>query len=54
MSVVQGGPAPQFLSSAIVAYIVGTPLSIDANKNQKYKSACDSVSTVVKLVVGDL
>ena len=47
MSVMQGGPAPNFLSPSIAAYIVGTPLSKDANKNQKYKSACDSVSTVI-------
>ena len=42
-----GGPIPNFLSPSIVAYIVGTPLSKDANKNQKYKSACDSVSMAI-------
>jgi hypothetical protein len=46
MSVMQGGPAPHFLSPPIVAHIVGRPLSTDGNKNQKYKSACESVSMV--------
>jgi hypothetical protein len=46
MSVTQGGPAPHFLSPPIVAHIVGRPLSTDGNKNQKYKSACESVSMV--------
>lgn len=46
MSVVQGGPAPNFLAPPVVAYLVGKPLSTEGNKNQQYKSACESVSVI--------
>lgn len=49
MSVVQGGPAPNFLAPPVVSYLVGKPLLTEGNKNQHYKSACEIVSTINKI-----
>ena len=46
MSLVQGGPAPSFLAPPVAAYLVGNPLTTEGNKNQLYKSACESVSVI--------
>ena len=44
MSIMQGGPAPNFLSGNIVSYLLGLPLSPSDNRNLDYKSLCDAVS----------
>ena len=43
MSVLQGGPVPNFLAPPLAAYIVGKPLSRAKVKNIKYKKACENV-----------
>ena len=43
MSVLQGGPAPNFLAPPLAAYIVGKPLSPAEVMNIKYKKACENV-----------
>ena len=43
MSVLQGGPAPNFLAPPLAAYIVGKPLSPAEAMNIKYKKACENV-----------
>ena len=47
MSVMQGGPAPHFLSPPIVAHAYCWYDTFNRReKNQKYKSACECVSMV--------
>ena len=43
MSVLQGGPVPNFLAPPLAAYFVGKPLSLAEVKNIKYKKACENV-----------
>lgn len=47
MAILQGGPAPNFLSSNVASYLVGAPLMPDNNKNTEYKLLSESVSTVL-------
>ena len=51
MSIMQGGPAPNFLAPDIVCYLVGKGLSIDGNKDPKIKAVADSVSTKLKTLL---
>ena len=44
MSVMQGGPAPNFLAPPLASYVVGKPLASTKIKNPLFKSACESVS----------
>lgn len=47
MSVIQGGPAPNFLASQVVSYLLGKQLEIGENKTPRYKMACESVSIYI-------
>lgn len=44
MSVMQGGPAPNFLAPPVASYITGKPLLPTENQKSVYKSACENVS----------
>ena len=44
MSILQGGPAPNFMAANITSYITGSKLSPNENKDIKYKAITDSVS----------
>lgn len=46
MSVLQGGPAPNFLAPPVVRYITGKPLLPSEIQKSVYKSACENVSMV--------
>jgi hypothetical protein len=37
MTILQGGPAPNFLSTSVASYLVGATLFPSNNKNDKYK-----------------
>lgn len=43
LSILQGGPAPNFLSDEVVDYVLGKKLSPDAVKAKSFKSAVDKV-----------
>ena len=44
MSILQGGPAPNFMATSIASYLVGSILQLAANKNKCYQTLCESVS----------
>ena len=52
MSVLEGGPAPNFLAPPLAAYIVGKPLSPAEVMNIKYKKACENVCYRYKFLSG--
>ena len=51
MSILQGGPAPNFMSSNIAAYLTGNNLDTQDNQCQRYKTLGESVSTYVFLQI---
>ena len=44
MSILQGGPAPNFLASEIASYLVGEPLSPLLNQDPLLRTAAERVS----------
>ena len=45
MSILQGGPAPNFMATSIASYLVGSILQPKDNKNKCYQTLCESVSS---------
>ena len=45
MSILQGGPAPNFMETSIATYLVGSMLHPQDNKNKYYQTLCENVST---------
>jgi hypothetical protein len=46
MSILQGGPAPNFMSTNISTYLTGGILLTEDNQNESYRGLCERVSTV--------
>lgn len=44
MSILQGGPAPNFLAPEIASYLVGAPLSPSENQDPLLRTAAERVS----------
>lgn len=44
MSVLQGGPAPNFLAPEVASYLVGAPLSPSENQDPLLRTAAERVS----------
>ena len=47
MSILQGGPAPNFMAPNITTYLTGGILWTEDNQNQSYQTLCESVSIFV-------
>ena len=47
MSILQGGPAPNFMAPNFATYLTGGILRTEDNQNQSYQTLCESVSIFV-------
>ncbi len=46
MSILQGGPAPNFMATNIATCLTGGILLTEDNQNESYRILCESVSTL--------